>query len=510
MVANKRFETEMNNAKSYYAILNYGCQMNESDAEHYAGQLEELGYARTDNLFQADVILVNTCCIRESAELKILGKIGELKNVKAHHPGQIICVAGCMAQKDGAALAKKYPQIDLLLGTSYVNSFKQILQDYLEERKKGVFTSLEVQSSEFEGHRVRESGFSAWIPIMYGCNNFCTYCIVPYVRGRERSRSIENILEEVRGAVAAGYKEITLLGQNVDSYGKDFLRNHEEEKMLSVSSAAGEDFAEVLKAEPFAALLKAVDQVPGVERVHFMTSHPRDMSEEVIKTVANGTHLCEHFHVALQSGSNRILKAMNRGYTRERFLELVQTIRRYIPQASITTDIIVGFPGETEKDFAETCSLVEEVGFDSAFTFIYSKRSGTPAARMQEQILDEVKHARLQKLMDVQNRQSLCINQKLVGQTVEVMAEGPTEKHPETWSGRTRGNKLVLWQQSVDDSGAKSVATKQENLTVDVAAAIKSVKETVEGSNLPVRPGQLVQIRIESAQTWLVRGKRIK
>ena len=494
--------------EKYYSILNYGCQMNESDAEHYAGQLEELGYARTEELVRADVILVNTCCIRESAELKILGKIGELKRVKAQHPGQIICVAGCMAQKDGAALVKKYPQIDLLLGTSYVNSFKQILQDYLEERKKGVFTSLEVQSSEFEGQRVRESGFSAWIPIMYGCNNFCTYCIVPYVRGRERSRSIENILEEVRSAVAAGYKEITLLGQNVDSYGKDFLRNHEEEKLLSVSSAVGEGFTETLKAEPFAALLKAVDQVPGVERVHFMTSHPRDMSEEVIRTVAQGTNLCEHFHVALQSGSSRILKAMNRGYTRERFLALVKTIRKYIPQASITTDIIVGFPGETDEDFAETCSLVEEVGFDSAFTFIYSKRSGTPAARMQDQIPDDVKHARLQKLMDVQNRQSLCINKRLVGQTVEVMAEGPTEKHPETWSGRTRGNKLVLWQQNVDASD--KAVTNPVNLPDDAAPAHVSVKDTEEGSNLPIRPGQLVQIQIESAQTWLVKGTRVK
>ena len=228
---------ENSNAGFFYAILNYGCQMNESDAEHYAGQLEELGYQRTEDLYQADVVVVNTCCVRESAELRILGKIGELKNVKAHHPGQVICVAGCMAQKDGAVLVKKYPQIDLLLGTSYVNSFKQILQDYLQERHRGVFINLEAQSSEFEGHRVRESGFSAWIPIMYGCNNFCTYCIVPYVRGRERSRSIENILEEVRTAVANGYREITLLGQNVDSYGMDFLRNHEEEKLLSVSSA---------------------------------------------------------------------------------------------------------------------------------------------------------------------------------------------------------------------------------------------------------------------------------
>ena len=510
MTENIEFKHENNTDKKFYAILNYGCQMNESDAEHYAGQLEELGYARTEDLVRADVILVNTCCIRESAELKILGKIGELKRVKAQHPGQIICVAGCMAQKDGSALVKKYPQIDLLLGTSYVNSFKQILQDYLEERKKGVFTSLEVQSSEFEGQRVRESGFSAWIPIMYGCNNFCTYCIVPYVRGRERSRSIENILEEVRSAVAAGYKEITLLGQNVDSYGKDFLRNHEEEKLLSVSSAVGEGFTEALKAEPFAALLKAVDQVPGVERVHFMTSHPRDMSEEVIRTVAQGTHLCEHFHVALQSGSSRILKAMNRGYTRERFLELVKTIRKYIPQAAITTDIIVGFPGETDEDFAGTCSLVEEVGFDSAFTFIYSKRSGTPAARMQDQIPDEVKHARLQTLMDVQNRQSLCINKRLVGQTVEVMAEGPTEKHPETWSGRTRDNKLVLWQQNVDASDKAVTVTNPVNLPDDAASAYVSVKGTEEGSNLPIRPGQLVQIQIESAQTWLVKGTRVR
>ena len=480
-------------AENYYTILNYGCQMNESDSEHYAGQLEELGYIRTEDLFRADVIVVNTCCVRESAELRILGKIGELKNVKAHHPGQIICVAGCMAQKDGAALAKKYPQIDLLLGTSYVNSFKEILQNYLEERRKGVYTNLEVQSSEFEGQRVRESGFSAWIPIMYGCNNFCTYCIVPYVRGRERSRSIENILEEVRTAVANGYREITLLGQNVDSYGKDFIRNHEEEKLRSVTVAVGDGFTEALEKEPFAALLKAVDQVPGVERVHFMTSHPRDMSEEVIKTVANGTHLCEHFHVALQSGSSRILKAMNRGYTREHFMELVRTIRRYIPQASITTDIIVGFPGETEDDFAETCSLVDEVGFDSAFTFIYSKRSGTPAARMDNQVPDEVKHARLQKLMDVQNQQSLCINRRLVGQTVEVMAEGPTEKHPKIWSGRTRGNKLVLWQQDA----------------VENADGSETVIDTEEGSALPIRPGQLVHIRIESAQTWLVKGTRV-
>lgn len=472
----------------YYHVINYGCQMNESDAEHYAGQLEELGYGHTGEPLQADVIVVNTCCIRESAELRILGKIGELKHIKEQHPGQVICVAGCMAQKDGEALVRKYPQIDLLLGTSYVNSFKKIMEDYLTARQKGVYTSLEVQSSEFEGQRVRGSGFSAWIPIMYGCNNFCTYCIVPYVRGRERSRSIENILEEIRAAVAKGYTEITLLGQNVDSYGKDFLRKHEEEKLTSLDQASGlagggsamEEKA-ASEREPFAALLQAVDRVPGIQRVHFMSSHPRDMTEEVIKAVARGTHLCEHFHVALQSGSNRILKAMNRGYTRERFMELADLIRKYIPAASITTDVIVGFPGETEEDFADTCDLMEAVGFDSAFTFIYSKRSGTPAANMQGQVPEEVKHARLEKLMKVQNVQSLRINRNLIGKTLEVMAEGPTEKDKMVWSGRTRTNKLVLWPQGGEG-----------------------------GSLLPVEPGQLVRIQVDNAQTWLLKGIRVE
>ena len=333
-----------------YAILNYGCQMNESDAEHYAGQLQELGYKAAEDFHDADVVVVNTCCVRESAEKRILGKIGELKGVKANHPGQIVCVAGCMAQKDGEKLIKKHPQIDLLIGTAHVNGFKEILSEYLSEKGERVYNSLEVKESEFEGERIRQSGFSAWIPIMYGCNNFCTYCIVPYVRGRERSRSIENIVDEVRQAVVKGYKEFTLLGQNVNSYGKDF---------------------------------------------------------GVIKAVAECEHICENFHIPFQSGSNKILKAMNRGYTREKYLELVAMIRRYVPEAAITTDIIVGFPGETEADFNDTLNLVKEVGFDAAFTFIYSKRSGTPAAAMEEQVPLDIKKARLNLLMEAQNISSL-------------------------------------------------------------------------------------------------------
>lgn len=436
--------------KGYY-IFNYGCQMNASDTEHYAGQLEELGYRAIDDFHAADVIIVNTCCVRESAEKKIAGKIGELKSVKTKNPDVVICVAGCMAQKDGEKLLKKHPQVDLLLGTAYVNDFKNILTDYLAEKKGRIYDDLTIRQSEFEGKMVRQSSFSAWIPIMYGCNNFCTYCIVPYVRGRERSRKAENIIEEIRQAVKEGYTEFTLLGQNVNSYGKDF----------------GEKDA-------FAKLLRQVNDIEGVERIRYMTSHPRDMSEEVIKAVAECEHICENFHVPFQAGSDEILRKMNRGYNKEKYLELIKMIRRYVPDAAITTDIIVGFPGETEEDFAETLSLVKEVGFDAAFTFIYSKRSGTPAAKMENQVPLDVKKDRLNRLMEAQNISSLRCNEKLLGQVVEVLAEGPS-KDPKVWTGRTRTNKIVLW----------------------------NIEDKVYNE------GEKVHVKIETAQTWLLKGKAI-
>lgn len=436
--------------KGYY-IFNYGCQMNASDTEHYAGQLEELGYQPVEDFHNADVIIVNTCCVRESAEKKIAGKIGELKSVKTKNPDVVICVAGCMAQKDGEKLLKKHTQVDLLLGTAHVNDFKNILQEYQAEKKGRIYNDLTIRQSEFEGKMVRQSSFSAWIPIMYGCNNFCTYCIVPYVRGRERSRAPENIIEEIKQAVKDGYKEFTLLGQNVNSYGKDF----------------GEK-------EAFAKLLRQVNDIEGVERVRYMTSHPRDMSEEVIKAVAECEHVCENFHVPFQAGSDEILRQMNRGYNREKYLELIKTIRRYVPDAAITTDIIVGFPGETDEDFADTLNLVKEVGFDAAFTFIYSKRSGTPAAKMENQIPLDVKKQRLNQLMEVQNINSLRCNEQMVGKVFEVLAEGPS-KDPKVWSGRTRTNKLVLWN--------------------------------VEDKTYSV--GEKVQVLVETAQTWLVKGKAV-
>jgi tRNA-2-methylthio-N6-dimethylallyladenosine synthase len=437
--------------KKTYAIINYGCQMNESDSEHYAGQLLDLGYEASADYEHADVVVINTCCVRENAEKKILGKIGEMKRLKRENPDMVLCVAGCMAQEWGKDLQKKYPQVDLVLGTAHVNNFSSILQNHLagHGRAESVYDDLTIMPQEFEGSFVRKSSFAAWVPIMYGCNNFCTYCIVPYVRGRERSRSAEAICHEIEKAVALGYKEFTLLGQNVNSYGKN----------------RGEE-------EGFSKLLELVDAIPGVERIRYMTSHPRDMSEAVVRTIAESQHICKNFHIPVQSGSSRIMKAMNRGYDRERYLKLVETIRRCVPDAVITTDLIVGFPGETEKDFEETLDLLRTVEYDDAFTFIYSPRKGTPAAGFGAQVPDAVKHERLDRLMALQNEICLKRNKRLVGRTLAVMVEGPSKSNPAMLSGRTDGNDLVLWPKIRDHA-----------------------------------PGDLVNVKMERAQTWLIRGK---
>lgn len=437
--------------KKTYAIINYGCQMNESDSEHYAGQLLDLGYEASADYEHADVVVINTCCVRENAEKKILGKIGEMKRLKRENPDMVLCVAGCMAQEWGKDLQKKYPQVDLVLGTAHVNNFSSILQNHFagHGRAESVYDDLAIMPQEFEGSFVRKSSFAAWVPIMYGCNNFCTYCIVPYVRGRERSRSAEAICHEIEKAVALGYKEFTLLGQNVNSYGKD----------------RGEE-------EGFSKLLELVDAIPGVERIRYMTSHPRDMSEAVVRTIAESQHICKNFHIPVQSGSSRIMKAMNRGYDRERYLKLVETIRRCVPDAVITTDLIVGFPGETEKDFEETLDLLRTVEYDDAFTFIYSPRKGTPAAGFGAQVPDAVKHERLDRLMALQNEICLKRNKRLVGRTLAVMVEGPSKSNPAMLSGRTDGNDLVLWPK-------------------------------IRGH----APGDLVNVKMERAQTWLIRGK---
>lgn len=433
----------------YFTIVTYGCQMNQHDSERLAGQLKSIGYEYTETLGEASLVLVNTCCVRESAEKKIYGKIGELKTLKASNPNLIIGITGCMAQKDREKLFKKAPHIDLVLGTHNVHQLVEIVKEFEQTKDHVLAVWDQAERLAPDVPTIRKGSISAWVPIMYGCNNFCTYCIVPYVRGRERSRPVEDIVQEVHQLGLEGFKEITLLGQNVNSYGLDTDQNGD-----------------------FADLLQAVDQVETIERIRYMTSHPRDINDKVIHVIANSKKICEYFHLPVQSGSDTILQLMNRGYTTGYYRELVAKIRQAMPHASLTTDIIVGFPGETEELFKETLEFIKEIGFDSAYTFLYSKRSGTPAATMPDQVPAEVKKERLQQLMDAQNEISLAINKKLIGQIVTVMVEGPSKNDENRLMGRTGTNKIVLW----DKQGTEKI-------------------------------GQLAKVKITTAQTWILKGE---
>ena len=406
-----------------YFIITYGCQMNEHDSEKLAGMLEAIDYHKAEEVEEADIILINTCTIRENAELRVFGKVGELKRLKENNPDLIIGVGGCMMQSEKAVrhLYEKHPQVDLIFGTHNIHHVPDLIKRIEKERSRIVEVWDEEEGLIPDLPSVRESDFKAWVSIIQGCNNFCTYCVVPYVRGRERSRPFKDIINEVEKLVAEGVKEITLLGQNVNSYGKDFKENID-----------------------FADLLQELDKIPALYRLRYMTSHPRDFSFKLIQVIKDTKAVCEHFHLPIQSGSNRILKKMNRGYSREKYLELVNKIRQEVPEAAITTDIIVGFPGETEEDFQETIDLVKEVRFDSAFTFIYSPRTGTPASKMEEQIPEDIKKERLSRLMALQNQISLEKNQAELGKVVEVLIEGESKNNPETLMGRDRRNKLVI------------------------------------------------------------------
>ena len=427
----------------------YGCQMNISDAERMEGQLATLGYERTEDMARADLILLNTCCVRETAEDKVYGKIGEIKHVKRANPALIFGITGCMAQKEGEALIRRAPHIDFVLGTNKVHELKATVRRLESARRGPVVDVLLGDAPLPENVPIERTGrLSAWVPIMYGCNNFCTYCIVPYVRGREHSRRPEDVVREVEEAAAQGFKEITLLGQNVNSYGKDH------------------------KLASFAELLLMVDAVKGVERVRYMTSHPKDLSDAVIDAVRQGRHICPHFHLPVQHGSDRILQAMNRVYRKDAYRSLVERIRAAVPDASLTTDLIVGFPGETEEDFEELLDFLREIRYDAAYTFLYSKRSGTPAATMEAQVEDSVKKERLHRLMEVQNEISLEKNAALKGTVQEVLAEGPSRTDEDVWTGRTGTNKIVLWR--------------------------KKGQET---------EGDIVRVRITQPQTWVLKGE---
>lgn len=427
----------------------YGCQMNISDAERMEGQLATLGYERTEDMARADLILLNTCCVRETAEDKVYGKIGEIKHIKRANPALIFGITGCMAQKEGEALIRRAPHIDFVLGTNKVHELKATVRQLESARRGPVVDVLLGDAPLPENVPIERTGrLSAWVPIMYGCNNFCTYCIVPYVRGREHSRRPEDVVREVEEAAAQGFKEITLLGQNVNSYGRDH------------------------KLASFAELLLMVDAVKGIERVRYMTSHPKDLSDAVIDAVRQGRHICPHFHLPVQHGSDRILRAMNRVYRKDAYRSLVERIRAAVPDASLTTDLIVGFPGETEEDFGELLDFLREIRYDAAYTFLYSKRSGTPAATMEAQVEDSVKKERLHRLMEVQNEISLEKNAALKGTVQEVLAEGPSRTDEDVWTGRTGTNKIVLWR--------------------------KKGQET---------EGDIVRVRITQPQTWVLKGK---
>lgn len=408
----------------------YGCQQNVSDAEHMKGLLAEMGYEFTEHAEDADLILFNTCAVREHAEDRVFGNVGALKNIKRRHPSLVIALCGCMMQQQHVVerIRNSYPFVNLVFGPHAIHRLPELLYRNLLEGRR-VFENSESDGLIAEGLPVRRDGdIKAWLPIMYGCNNFCSYCIVPYVRGRERSREQTDILEEAQQIVSAGYKDITLLGQNVNSYGK--------------------------KLEPpvsFAQLLDRIQSIDGDFWIRFMTSHPKDATKELLDTMASSNKICKHLHLPFQSGSNRILQRMNRGYTREKYLELIAYAKSVMPGLSITSDVIVGFPGETREDFEQTLSLIQEVEFTSLYTFIFSPRKGTPAEKMEDPISPEEKSAWFTELLQVQEKIAAKRCADMVGEQVRVLCEGKNKK--DEISGRTQGNIIVEFPTECDCIG---------------------------------------------------------
>ena len=400
-------------------VETYGCQQNEADSERIRGMLSESGYAITNTAEGADVVVMNTCAIREHAEQRVFGNLGALTHVKRRHPRQKIFLCGCMAGQEHVVerIKKSYPHVDGVFSTHHLWQFPEILDRVLFKGKRTYFTEDEAGSIAEGLPQLRDNTLKAWVSIMYGCNNFCTYCIVPYVRGRERSRKVEDILNECRQVIENGAKEITLLGQNVNSYGKDLEENVD-----------------------FSDLLLKIAEIPGEFLIRFMTSHPRDAGKKLFDTMASSPKIAKQLHLPFQSGSSRVLKAMNRHYDREKYLELIDYAKSVMPDLVLTSDVIVGFPGETEEEFEETISLIQQVHYDSLFTFIFSPRAGTPAAKMEDPTPKEEKNRRFDRLCAVQNSISEQIHQSYVGKTMNCLVDG-TDK--EFLTARTEGGRLV-------------------------------------------------------------------
>lgn len=415
-----------------YKIMTFGCQMNENDSEKISGLLKNMGYTPEEDVNKAGVVILNTCSVRENADVRVFGNLGTFKSVKKVNPDLVLAVCGCMMQQPEIVkkIKEKYPQVDLVFGTHNIHQFPQMLGNYLQ-RGERIFEIWDDSSEIIEDLPVdRKYPFKSFVTIMNGCNNFCTYCIVPYTRGREVSRQPEKIIEEVTRLAGEGCLEVTLLGQNVNSYGNDLKTGHH-----------------------FADLLRDLNQIEKIKRIRFMTSHPKDLTDEVIEAIAQCDKVCPAIHLAIQSGSTRVLKAMNRRYTKEQIIDLVDRVRSRIPDVAITTDIIVGFPGETEEDFQDTLEVMRACKFDSAFSFIYSIRTGTPAATMENQIPDEIKHDRLNRLLDVLRDISFGLNSKYEGRVLPVLVEEPSKNNTDRLSGRTETGKLVNFEGSFDHIG---------------------------------------------------------
>ncbi len=412
----------MNGKRKTYNILTYGCQMNEHDSEKIGGMLTSIGYEETNDESNADLVIFNTCLIRENAELKVYGKLGEVKGLKRSRPDMIVSVCGCMMQKEETRqnLLKKFKFVDIIFGTNTIQELPGLIYDVEVNKKKSVDIIDNTELIYENMPKARKFKYKALVNITYGCNNFCTYCVVPYVRGREKSRLPEEIINEVKALAADGCKEVTLLGQNVNSYGSNL-----EEKFT------------------FAQLLYELNKIDGIERIRFMTSHPKDLTDDLITAIKECSKICNHVHLPVQAGSNYVLNRMNRRYTKEHYLKLVEKLKKEIPDVAITTDIIVGFPGETEDDFLETVDVVKNVQYDSAFTFLYSVREGTKAAEMEDQVPDDVKHDRFNRLLDVLYPIVLERNIQCIDKVYPVLVESVSKTSNNYLTGRTEHFRLV-------------------------------------------------------------------
>ena len=444
----KKVKKINNNRNFKYMVFTMGCQLNENDSEKLSGMLEKMGYVKTENQKEADLIVFNTCCVRENAEDKLFGKLGELKRLK-EEKGIIISIGGCMMQEKHITdkIKESYPFVDILFGTHTLHKFPEDLYKALEEKKK-IEDILDIDGEIHEGLPIkRDSHIKASVTIMNGCNNFCSYCIVPYVRGRERSRQPQDIINEVKELAMQGYQEITLLGQNVNSY-------------LRVEHERGIEFEAYEGVNSFASLLKAINQIDGIERIRFVSPHPKDFTDDVIEAIATCNKVCKLVHLPLQSGNTKVLKEMNRKYTKEQYLALVDKMKKRIPNITLSTDIIVGFPGETDEEFEDTLDVVRKVNFEQVYMFIYSRRVGTPGDRMEKQVPEEIKHRRFDKLKALVESQIAENNQKYIGTIQKVLVEGESRNNPNMLSGRTDSNKVVIFE------GDKSLIGKMIELEI--------------------------------------------